>query len=125
MSNFDFTDFYIKYPGHPNFTDSSLIEDDIIRVILQKYEMIIFTNKGELLGDPNFGGDLYRLLHQTKVSSKYVEKQLNRQIAEYIPELNGIDHSLNIRFAKDPYKYSDIMFIDFSVKDYEVNSFFG
>jgi hypothetical protein len=26
--------------------------------------MILFTNRGELLGDPNFGGDLLRYLHR-------------------------------------------------------------
>jgi hypothetical protein len=29
--------------------NTELIEDDLVRVIVQKYEMIIFTNKGEIL----------------------------------------------------------------------------
>ena len=96
MANFDWTDFNIKYLGHPKYNSTELIEDEIVRVIVQKYEMILFTNKGEVLGDPNFGGDLERLLHQTKVSSKYVEKNLNEQISTYIPELTGITYQLNI-----------------------------
>ena len=44
----DFTDFYIEYPGHPRFRDLQIIEDDVVRIILQKWEMILFTNKGEL-----------------------------------------------------------------------------
>jgi hypothetical protein len=124
MANRDFTDFYIKYPGHPSFNDSNLIEDEIIRVIVQKYEMILFTNKGELLGDPNFGGDLERLLHKTRVSGKYVERNLNEQIGEYIPELNGIPYELNVSFEQNPNNYSDIMFIDFKLKDVEVNAYF-
>lgn len=124
MANRDFTDFYIKYPGHPSFNDSNLIEDEIVRVIVQKYESILFTNKGEVLGDPNFGGDLERLLHKTKVSSRYVEKNLNDQIAQYIPELNGIPYELNVSFEPNPNNYSDIMFIDFKLKDVEVNAYF-
>ena len=57
---FSFIDFYIGYPGHPRFKNLELIEDDIVRVIIQKYEMVIFTNKGELLGDPNFGATLVK-----------------------------------------------------------------
>ena len=125
MATFDFIDFYIKYPNHPNFRDTLLIEDEIVRVIIQKYEMILFTNQGELLGDPDFGGNLTRLLFQTKVSSRYVERRLNEQIGKYIPELNGISYELNIRFEKNPISYSDIMFIDFKVKGFEVNAFFG
>lgn len=124
MANFDFSDFYIKYYGHPSFNDTELIQDEIVRVIVQKYEMILFTNKGEVLGDPNFGGDIEKLLHQTKVSSKYVEKNLNEQIGIYIPEIVGISYELNVTFSQNPDSYSDIMFIDFKIKEYEVNSYF-
>ena len=125
MANFDFSDFYIKYPGHPDFTDTEIIEDDIVKVIVQKYEMIIFTNKGEVFGDPNFGTDLETFLHKTKVSSRYVEKIINEQIAEYIPELNGIKYELSVSFTPNPETFSDVMMIDFKIKDYEVNAYFA
>ena len=124
MAKFDFSDFYIQYPGHPNFNNVKLIEDEIVRVIVQKYEMIIFTNKGEVLGDPDFGADLERLLHKTKVSSTYVERILQEQIANYIPEITGTSYELSVSFDKNPESYSDIMFIDFKIKGYEVNSYF-
>ncbi len=60
---FNFSDFYIEYPGHPRFEDLKLIEDDVVRVILQKWEMILFTNRGELFCEPYFGGDLNKYLH--------------------------------------------------------------
>lgn len=125
MANFDFSDFYIKYPAHPSYNDSQLIQDEIVRVIVQKYEMILFTNKGEVLGSPNFGGDIERLLHQTNVSSKYVERNLTEQISQYIPELNGITYKLSVSFMANPNNYSDMMFIDFKIKDYEVNAYFA
>lgn len=125
MASFDFSDFYIKYPNHPNFDDTQIIEDEIIRVIIQKYEMILFTNKGEVLGRPTFGGDLERLLHQTRVSARYVEQNLNDQISEFIPELVGISYKLNVRFVPHPERYTDVMFIDFEIRDYQVNAFFA
>ena len=54
MATFNFTDFYIGYPGHPRFRDMALIEDEVLRVIVQKWEMILFTNKGELFFDLDF-----------------------------------------------------------------------
>lgn len=125
MANFDFSDFYIQYPGHPKFNNTEVIEDEIIRVIIQKYEMILFTNQGEVLGDPNFGGDLERLLHETNVSASYVERQLNEQIRMYIPEIVGTYYQLDVSFSQNPESYSDIMFIDFKIKQYEVNSYFS
>jgi hypothetical protein len=91
MSNFSFIDFYIGYPGHPRYRTPDIIEDDVVRVIVQKYEVIIFTNKGELLGDPNFGADLTILLHETRLSAETIEGTIKAQIADYIPEIDGLE----------------------------------
>ncbi len=120
MAEFDFRELYIGYKGHPRFTINKIIVDDIIRVIVQKYEMILFTNKGELLGDPDFGCDLERLLFETKISAFAVKKIIKEQIAEYITELTNINYSLEVKFEEDPENYQDVMIINFTVADYEV-----
>ena len=79
-----FIDFYIGYPGHPRFRDPELIEDDVIRVIVQKYEMILFTNKGEVFGEPNLGADLYELLHETRLSAESIQSDIISQINRYL-----------------------------------------
>ena len=120
MADINFIDFYIGYPGHPNFRDPELIEDDVIRVIIQKYEMVIFTNKGELFGDPNFGADLPILLHETRLSAEAIEGDIRAQIADYIPEVDNIDYGLSVEFFEDPDRYQEYMVISFTIKDYEV-----
>ena len=119
MAN-SFIDFYIGYPGHPRFKNLELIEDDIVRVIIQKYEMVIFTNKGELLGDPNFGAGLTELLYETRISAESVEADIRAQIADYIPELEGIDYDLNVEFVEDPENFQEIMLVNFTVAGYEI-----
>jgi hypothetical protein len=116
----NFIDFYIGYPGHPRFRTSELIEDDVIRVIVQKYEMILFTNKGELLGDPNFGANLPELLHQTRLSAEVIEGDIRAQIADYIPEIDSIEYELKVEFFEDPERYQEYMVIGFKIRDYEV-----
>jgi len=120
MANFNFSDFYILYPGHPKYNNSEMIQDEIVQVIVQKYEMICFTNKGDVFGDPNFGGDLELLLNETKVSATTVETELRDQISTYIPELNGISYTLNVSFYQDLYNVQDIMQIYFQINDYDV-----
>lgn len=115
-----FRDFYIVFPGHPRFNDSSLIEDDIIRVIIQKYEMLIFTNKGDLLMDPDFGADLYTYLYETKLSSDFIENIIREQIEKYIEELNNIDYELNVEFFDDPERHQEFMVIYFKLNEVEV-----
>ncbi len=119
-SNFNFIDFYIGYPGHPDFNDTELIEDDVVRVIVQKYEMIIFTNKGEVLGEPNFGANLVELLHETALSSDAIKGDIMAQIADYIPEIDQIGYELEVEFFNDPNNYQEYMVIDFTIKGYEV-----
>lgn len=120
MAEFDFRDLYIGYEGHPKFRVNKIITDDLIRVIIQKYEMLIFTNKGELLGDPNFGADLERLLYETKISAPAVRSIIIDQINEYIPELKDVNYQLDVTFEEDPERYQDVMVVEFKLADYEV-----
>lgn len=120
MANFNFSDFYLGYPGHPRFVDKELIEDDVIRVIVQKWEMILFTNKGEVFFDTEFGGDLPFYLHQTRLASDTIESDLKQQIGSYIPEINGIDYILRVSFFEDPERYQEYMEVFFQIRDLDV-----
>jgi hypothetical protein len=120
MAAFNFIDFYIGYPGHPNFRDPELIEDDLIRVIIQKYEMIVFTNKGEVLCEPNFGADLTLLLHETRLSATAIQAEIRAQIADYIPEIEGIDYELLVEFFDHPSRHMEYMVINFQIAGYQV-----
>lgn len=120
MASLDFRDFYIKYKGHPKYQSARVIEDDVVSVIVQKYEVLLFTNKGELLGQPEFGCNLEELLFRTKVSSQFVTDTINRQIGLFIPELLNMSYRLSVEFVKDYTSYQEAMFIYFSLADYEV-----
>jgi hypothetical protein len=120
MADFNFVDFYISYQGNPNFRDFELIEDDILRVIIQKWEMIIFTEKGEVFGEPNLGADLSHYLHETKLSAESIKESLNDQISYFIPELDGIDYMLEVEILEDPESYQEYMEINFVIKDIEL-----
>ena len=87
--------------------------------------MVLFTNKGEVLGDPNFGANLPELLFQTKVSDTYVKDVINEQIGTYIPELLNTNYTLNVVFVQDPENYQDIMFVNLKVADYDVYAQIG
>lgn len=125
MASKDFRDLYIKYPGHPKYELNVIVEDDPISVIIQKYEVLLFTNRGELLGDPNFGCDLERYLFQTKVSANYVKDQIIKQINSYIPELSTMNFTLDVTFTKDIDTYQEAMIIFFSLADFEVYARIG
>jgi len=125
MSNFNFTDFYIGYPGHPFFRDLGLVEDDVIRVIIQKYEMILFTNKGDVFGEPDLGANLEELLFETRLSNEYIEGVIKVQIETYIPEIANINYTLSVTIYDDPERFQEYMEVIFNIKDYEVFAVIG
>ena len=118
----NFIDFYILYPGHPSFSSIEMIEDELARVIIQKYHMIIFTNKGDVMGLPGFGANLLELLHDTKFSAEDVEKDIKFQINNYISELGFTDYTLVVNFYEHPDRFEEYMVIDFSFKEYSVSA---
>ena len=117
---FDFNDFYILYQGQPKYDSTELIEDELIRVIVQKYQMVIFTNKGEVLGDPDFGANLEEILFEFRVSEDYVKGKIQEQIETYIPEMLGSSYNLQIVFVQDPERFQDMMFINLTIADYDI-----
>lgn len=120
MAEFDFRDHYIGYKGHPRFVVNKIIEDDAIRVIIQKLEMVLFTNKGELLGKPDFGCDLEKILFETRIARTEVLQTIIQQINEYIPELSSINYGLDVQFSEDPENFQEVMEIFFTLADYDI-----
>ena len=120
MADYNFIDFYTSSQGNPNFSDFELIDDDIFRVVIQKWEMVIFTEKGEVFGEPNLGADLSHYLHETRLSAESIKESLNDQISYFIPELNGIDYTLEVEILEDSENYQEYMEINFSIKDIEL-----
>lgn len=120
MAEFDFRDHYIGHPGRPKYIANKMIEDDAVRVIIQKLEMILFTNKGELLGRPDFGCDLEKLLFETRISRSGVIEIIRQQIEDYIPEIRDINYGLDVQFSEDPENFQEVMEIFFEIADYDV-----
>lgn len=118
----DVKDFVIRYPGHPKYQPGRIVEDDEVEVIVQKLEMILFTNKGEVLGDIDMGANLEYYLWQTRVTTGSLKKKVDEQISIYIPELAQIGYSLSV----DVYEgtVQDILYLNFIIKGYNIEFIF-
>lgn len=112
----DFKDLYIKYDGHPRFHSQKIVEDDVIEVIVQKLEMVLFTTKGALYGEPNLGGNLEYFLWETKIPVADIRSLIVDQINTYIPELNEIGYDFTINLYEGTYR--DILYLNFIIKGY-------
>ena len=118
----DVKDLVIRYPGHPKYEPDRIIEDDEIEVIVQKLEMILFTNKGEVLGDINIGANLEYYLWETKITTGNLKSKVDEQILTYIPELISLGYTLDIYLFEGTYR--DILNLDFVIKGYNIEFIF-
>ncbi len=125
MPAINFTDFYIRYQGHPRYQPGEIIENEVIAVIVQKLAMMLFTNKDEVLGSPNFGANLVELLYQTKVSGDFVKREIQEQISIYIGEILQTNYSVEVIFVQDPFSHQDMMFVNIKFSDYEIYAKIG
>ena len=114
----DVKDFVIRYPGHPKYQPDRIIEDDEVEVIVQKLEMILFTNKGEVLGDINIGVNLEYYLWQTRVTTGNLKSKVEEQINTYIPELNSLGYTFDVSLYEGTLR--DILYLSFTIKGYNI-----
>lgn len=124
MATINYKDIVTRYFGHPKYNSTKIIEDNIIEVIIQKLEMILFTRKGEVLGQPDLGCDLEFYLWKTKVPANKIKGVIHEQIGLFIPELNILDYTLEIELYQGTIAGMDIMHVNFIIKDYNVNFIF-
>ena len=119
MPTADIKDFNIRYKGHPKYNESRFVEDRTLEFIVQKLEMVLFTNNGDLLDDYEFGANLEYYLWSTKVPVGKIKKQIQNQIDTYIPELNTIDYTLNVDIYQGTAR--DILQVNIVIKDVEID----
>ena len=117
----DYKDFNTRWKGHKKYRSNKVIEEDIIEVVIQKLEMLLFTNKGDVFGENNidFGGDLEFYLWQTNISNANLKNNIIEQINQYIPELFVMGFDLELNFIDNG--VMDTLELNFKIKGYNVS----
>jgi hypothetical protein len=80
--------------------------------------MIIFTNKGEILNEPNFG-EIYKLLHETRLSATSIEGDLSTDCWLYSRNW-WVGYELSVEFFDDLTRHIEYMVISFTIQGYDV-----
>jgi len=119
MPRANIKDFNIRGNEHPKYNSRRVIEDRPIEFIVQKLENTLFTNQGDVLGDDNFGANLEYYLWSTNVPASKIDREIQEQIDEYIPELNKYDYEFSVELYEGTYR--DILFVKFRIRDVDVD----
>jgi hypothetical protein len=119
----DIRDFYITWAGHPRYKEGEIIVEDAVRLVINKIEMVLFTNKGEFIGDVNFGCDLPLYLWQTNVSVEFIKNVIQEQYDIYIPELRDFNTILDVQLVEG--QLQDILVVNTVINEFRVNAIFS
>jgi phage baseplate assembly protein W len=79
-------DFYMRTPDDPKYRANQVEIADDLEATLQGIRMTLFTNKGEVLGDPDFGVSLNNYLFEFSIDPFAVAREAADQINRYVGE---------------------------------------
>jgi phage baseplate assembly protein W len=94
-------DFYIRSSEDPAFQPNQLEVYDDLESMLQQIRMTLFTQKGEVLGEPDFGLDVEKYLFEFSVDPFSLTREAAAQINTYVGETRKRPISVK------PAKYAD------------------
>ena len=96
-----FRDFYTRTPDDPKYLGDRVEIADEVESAIQQVKMTLFTKKGEVLGEPDFGLDLDSYLFEYDADPFQLSSDAMFQINKYVSE------SKKRKITVDPSLYPD------------------
>jgi hypothetical protein len=92
-------ELYIKTLGDPNYRDDQMQSDEEILMMLTQIETLVFTNKGEVMGDPEFGLNLEDYVYSFMYNDDMLRGVVNNAIIQYIPLSSKYPVSVTVEYT--------------------------
>jgi|TARA_B110000977_G_C10968053_1_gene451232 hypothetical protein len=94
-------EFYIKTLGDPNFDPLKLENSTEISGMLAQIETVLFTRKGDVLGDPDFGANLNDYVYSLSYNDYLLKNVVIEQIYQYVPLAQKYQLSVEVDFTQE------------------------
>lgn len=106
-------EFYVKEIGEPNFKPDVLQQDAELSMLMTQIETMLFTRKGDVLGNLEFGASLEDYVYELRYNDFQLKKVINEQIQQYIPLAQKYSVDIQIDYAEEVDRHA--MFLDIVV----------
>jgi phage baseplate assembly protein W len=93
-------ELYIKTIGDPKFNPTEIQTKNEIEQLITQIETILFTNKGEVLGDIDFGCSLNDMLYMLNANEYFIKREINQQISRYCPLASKYQIEAKVSFVR-------------------------
>ena len=77
-------DFYMRQEGDPKFRADQIETYDQVEALMNQIKLTLFTNKGEVLGEPNFGIEVEKYLFEFDIDPFSLAATAEAQVNEYV-----------------------------------------
>lgn len=99
--------------------------EDVISAVTAHVKNILLTNKGERLGNYNFGADVRRIIFESDVLNieDALAKSIQENITQFIPAVELLDMSIFTRDQINDLRLNEILLrVTFRIKGINLNS---
>tara|TARA_R110000868_G_scaffold110719_2_gene299640 strand:+ start:514 stop:885 length:372 start_codon:yes stop_codon:yes gene_type:complete len=94
-------DFYTRTQDDPKYTSGLIENSDSLEETIAQIKMTLLTNKGEVLGEPNFGIEVNKYLFEFDIDPFQLSSEASSQIDSFVTGSNIYDIKVK------PSRYSD------------------
>lgn len=106
-------EFYVKNIGEPNFQPDRIQQDEDLSMLLTQIETVLFTNKGEVLGDEAFGCNLEQYVYEFRYNDFLLRNAIVEQINLYVPLSQKYSVDIEVDFAEEVDRHA--VFLDITI----------
>lgn len=93
-------DFYVRVKGDPNYDRFKVHSESELSQLIGQLETMLFTNRGEVLGDPEFGANLEDLVYSLSYNETQIQDVIDEQVNRYIPLAKKYKLQTTVQFYK-------------------------
>jgi hypothetical protein len=92
-------EIYLRDSTDPKYDPNKLEEENALEILLSKIRIILYSNRGDVLGEPELGMDLEENLFDFNISPESITRRFYAQLAKYVSETDkfDVDMSVDIR----------------------------
>lgn len=106
---------YIRNPDDPNFIPGNIEISSDLEMFIQQIEMVLMTEQGEILGQPDFGANLEYYVHSLNISAGRIKTLVTSQIVQFCPLSSKFPFNVDMSFYKGDVK--DIGLLEIEIDD--------
>ena len=103
-------EFYIRDIGDPHYDNKELQTSSEISMLLTQLETLLFTRKGDVMGDPEFGANLDDYVYALRYNETMLKSVIEKQIAYYIPLAAKYNTQVEVTFTDEDTRH--LLFVD-------------